>query len=164
MQPEKKYKRRESRDVPGHAHLLTFSTRKRRPHLLSEQICVWLADSIMRAKVKYEFKVIAYVFMPDHVHLLIQPMRETYKVADILKSVKQGVSRKALNVGLIQENLWESGGGHDRNITTPLAKANAINYIHMNPVRKGLSSDIIDYRWTSARAVLFGEVGDMEIG
>jgi hypothetical protein len=70
MQPERKYKRREARDVPGHSHLL------------------------------------------------IRPSRETYKIADILKSIKQGVSRRALNAGLIQDVLWEPGGGHDRNIFT----------------------------------------------
>jgi putative transposase len=163
MQPEKKYKRREARDVPGHAHLLTFSTRKRKPHLLNEQICLWLANSISQAKVTHDFQVLAYVFMPDHVHLLIPPQVETYKVADILKSIKQGVSRRALNAKLIDEILWEPGGGHDKSITTQKARQNALNYIHMNPVRKSLCSDILEYRWSSARSVLFGEESEIEV-
>jgi hypothetical protein len=40
---------------------------------------------------------------------------------------------------------------------------NAINYIHMNPVHKGLCSDMIEYRWSSARAVLVGEQGEIEV-
>jgi REP element-mobilizing transposase RayT len=107
--------------------------------------------------------VLAYVFMPDHVHLLIRPSRETYKIADILKSIKQGVSRRALNAGLIQDVLWEPGGGHDRNIFTEESRANAINYIHMNPVRKGLCSDMIEYRWSSARAVLLDDEGEIGV-
>ena len=31
----------------------------------------------------------------------------------------------------------------------------------MNPVRKGLCSDMIEYRWSSARAVLLDEEGDL---
>jgi putative transposase len=163
MQPERKYKRREARDIPGHLHLLTFSTRKRVPHLRHEQICVWLAEAITKAKNTHQFQVLAYVFMPDHVHLLIRPLGESYRIADILKSIKQGVSRRAVNAGLIDDVLWELGGGHDRNIFTEEVRANAISYIHMNPVRKGLCSDMIDYRWSSARAVLFGEQGEIEV-
>ena len=163
MQPERKYKCREARDVPGHSHMLTFSTRKRSPHLLNGQICLWLAGSITKAGATHGFTVLAYVFMPDHVHLLIRPSRETYKIADILKSIKQGASRRALNAGLIQDVLWEPGGGHDRNIFTEESRANAINYIHLNPVRKGLCSDMIEYRWSSARAVLVGEQGEIEV-
>ena len=103
------------------------------------------------------------MIMPDYVHLLIRPSRETYKIADILKSVKQGVSRRALNAGLIQDVLWEPGGGHDRNIFTEKSRANAINYIHMNPVCEGLCSDMIEYRWSSARAVLLDEKGAIEV-
>ncbi|MEI7575404.1 MAG: transposase [Armatimonadota bacterium] len=163
MQPEKKYKRREARDIPGHSHMLTFSTRKRSPHLLNEQICLWLAGAISKAGTTQGFTVLAYVFMPDHVHLLIRPSRETYKIADILKSIKQGVSRRALIAGLIQDVLWEPGGGHDRNIFTEEARANAINYIHFNPVRKGLCSDIMEYRWSSARSILLDEAGEIEV-
>jgi putative transposase len=143
--------------------MLTFSTRKREPHLRNEQICTWLADAITKAKKTQHFQVLAYVFMPDHVHLLIRPLGESYRVADILKSIKQGVSRRALNAGLIDDVLWEPGGGHDRNIFEEAARANAMNYIHMNPVRKGLCSDMIEYRWSSARAVLVGELEEIEV-
>ena len=73
------------------------------------------------------------------------------------------MSRRALNAGLIQDVLWEPGGGHDRNIFTEESRANAINYIHMNPVRKGLCSDMIEYRWPSALAVLVGDEGGIEV-
>lgn len=162
MPTERKYKTREARDYPGHSHLLTFSTRKRRPHLRDEQICHWLAESINRAKGLHNFQVLAYVFMPDHVHILIRPQEETYKIAEILRSMKQPVSRKARNAAMIDDVLWEPGGGHDKNITTTVARANAIEYIHRNPLRKALCQDILEYRWTSARAILLGE--ESEIG
>ena len=70
------------------------------------------------------------------------------------------MSRRALNAGLIHDVLWEPGGGHDRNIFAEELRSNAINYIHMNPVRKGLCSDMIEYRWSSVRAILLDEEGD----
>jgi hypothetical protein len=77
MKTERKYKRREARNLPGHAYLLTFSTRRRKPYLKTEQICVWLSESISKASIKHDFKVIAYVLIPDHVHLLVHP-RSSY--------------------------------------------------------------------------------------
>ena len=35
----------------------------------------------------------------------------------------------------------------------------AVRCVHLNPVSKGLCSDMMEYRWSSARAVLFGELG-----
>ncbi len=73
------------------------------------------------------------------------------------------MTRRALNAGLIHDVLWEPGGGHDRNIFTEESRANAINCIHMNPVHIGLCSDMIEYRWSSARAVLLDEKGAIKV-
>ncbi len=43
-----------------------------------ERICELFAKSINRAAKKYNFTVQAYVFMPDHVHMLIHPLNEVY--------------------------------------------------------------------------------------
>lgn len=77
----------------------------------------------------------------------------------LAQSIKQGVSRRALNAGSIQEILWEPGEGHDWNITSPKAMQNAITYIHMNPVRKQLCTNILEYKWSSARTLVLGEKG-----
>jgi hypothetical protein len=42
-------------------------------------------------------------------------------------------------------------------------QGDGIRYVHLNPASKGLCSDMIDYRWSSARAVLFGEQGEIEV-
>ncbi|HCS51426.1 MAG TPA: hypothetical protein DIW81_07505, partial [Planctomycetaceae bacterium] len=61
---------------PGHAHELTFSCYHRYPFLKAERCCQWLADSIANARQKYKFQLWAYVFMPDHVHMIISPNKE----------------------------------------------------------------------------------------
>jgi hypothetical protein len=81
----------------------------------------------------------------------------------LAQSIKQGVSRRAVNAGLIEEILWEPGGGHDRNITSPQAMQNAITYIHMNPVRKELCTNILEYKWSSARTLVLGEIGEIDV-
>ena len=147
-----KYKTRKSWNNPSDSHSLTFSTFQRRKYLLDDQICGFLANRINQAARAHNFAVLAYVFMPDHVHLLIHPINEFYDMGDILKSIKQGPSRRAKNRKLIDTELWEPGGGHDSNIVIAgyLYRQNTIDYIHDNPVRKNMVEVGSQYRWSSA--------------
>jgi putative transposase len=105
--------------------------------------------------------------MPNHVHLLIRPYQEIYSISDILLSIKQSASRKALislrkkNSALLKKlatgqrhthyRFWQDGGGYDRNIVFRKTIINVINYIHNNPVRRGLVSRPDDWKWSSAK-------------
>ena len=112
-----KYKTKETWNVPGHSHQLTFSTFHRKPYLKNDEICKLLAARIDKAAASHNFIVLAYVFMHDHVHLLIRPMNEIYDMSKILKSIKQGPSCSAKNKGFITTDLWKRGAGYDRNVT-----------------------------------------------
>jgi len=83
-------------NIPGHAHELTFSCYKRRAFLTDDTFRLYLVESIIRAKSIHQFDLWAYVFMPEHVHLLIWPRNQIYSISEILLSIKQSVSRKAL--------------------------------------------------------------------
>jgi putative transposase len=89
-------KRRQRYDIAGNAHELTFSCFRNRAFLKSERTCDYLVEAIIAAKTKHAFDVWACVFMPEHVHLLVCPRRETYSIAAILRAIKQPVSRRAL--------------------------------------------------------------------
>ena len=89
-------KRCQRYNFPGHAHELTFSCFRNRPFLKSERTCNYLVDAIVAAKVRHAFDLWAYVFMPEHVHILICSRKEAYSVAEILRAIKQPVSRRAL--------------------------------------------------------------------
>ena len=141
-------------NIPGHAHGLTFSCYRNRKFLLSERACQWLIESLEMARKKHNFSLWAFVFMPDHVHLLINPMDEEYNISDILKDIKTDAARKA--VKYIKENkpaglsklstgqkyrkyrFWQKGGGYDRNIIKENTLMDSVRYIHNNPVRKAL--------------------------
>ena len=68
-------KRTHRRNYPivGHAHELTFCCYQRYKFLKAARTCEWLADAINIARVELQFDLWAYVFMPDHVHLVIYP-------------------------------------------------------------------------------------------
>jgi putative transposase len=89
---------------------------------------------------------------------------QAYNVAWYLKSVKQSVSRKAGNWLKAYDPqwydklctssgnfcFWQAGGGYDRNIKTPGTLNKMIDYIHHNPVRRGLVERAVDWKWSSA--------------
>jgi putative transposase len=106
--------------------------------------------------------------MPDHVHLLLNPTSQDYDVSEVFQSIKEASAKRAtrwlkeyrpqalpqlLDIqpnGRAVHRIWERGGGHDRNVTTPETVHAEIEYIHNNPVRKGLCDRPEDWFWSSA--------------
>jgi len=155
-------------DIAGHAHELTFSCYGGRAFLKGERALGYLVQAVQEGRMQHNFSVWAYVFMPEHVHLLICPNSEEYSISKILQRIKQPVGRKVIGycrryrpTGLKwletgQNNptyrFWQDGGGYDRNISKDETLIKIVKYIHENPVRRGLVSKTVDYRWSSARA------------
>ncbi|HOD84274.1 MAG TPA: transposase, partial [Phycisphaerae bacterium] len=149
------------------AHGLTFSCYRRQAFLAKDRTRGYLADAVNRARETHGFHVWAYVFMPEHVHLLLWPAKEKYSMSLILQSVKQSASRRA--VAWLRANdpaglrllatgqrdrpwqFWQDGGGHDRNIRNAKALRDFFTYIHYNPVKRGLVAQPEDWQWSSAR-------------
>jgi putative transposase len=106
--------------------------------------------------------------MPEHAHLLIWPTQFDYAVSDVLNSIKQSVSKRALIYvrlnaptflvrmedrqpnEVIHYRFWQRGGGYDRNVVEPATIYYQIEYIHNNPVRRGLCDKPENWRWSSA--------------
>lgn len=164
---EGKKRKRISFDQEGEVHEYTFSTYRKSPFLLDDEFRRTFLENLDRARKKHGFLVWAYVLMPDHVHLLISA--RTALTKDILSSIKQPFTKRIV-AKLKKENpeflrkmvsgakrgnspysLWQVGGGFDRNVHGSEEYWGCIDYIHMNPVRKGLVEGPVDWPWSSAR-------------
>lgn len=162
------YKTMKHYELEGDAHYLTFSCFHRIPLLSKERSCQWFINALLKARIKHDFHVWAWVIMPDHAHLLIWPQRKKYKMGPILRSIKQPVGSQAIRhlrkhsptflnrLRVINKNrtyyrFWQPGGGFDGNKVEPAAIHQIIEYIHNNPVRAGLVERAIDWKWSSAR-------------
>lgn len=168
MLPKKqKLKKIRHYNYPGHAHFLTFSCYKNYPLLNRDRTRCWFIEAMKNVKTKYKYKLLAYVIMPEHVHLIVLPLMPDYNISDFLKALKQSVSRKAkfflqendidwlkkltINTGKKQVfRFWQSGPGYDRNIYCETEFLEKINYIHNNPVNRGLVDVPIYWKWSSA--------------
>lgn len=160
--------RRTNINEPGHAHELTFCCCRNLPFLKAERTRQWLAESLASARTDLEFDLWAYVFMPEHVHLIVHPRRPVYDIAEIRRAIKEPVARRAIRHleqtapewleritiekgSRKRRNFWQPGGGYDRNVTEPGTLLKMIDYIHRNPIRRGLVERARDYAWSSAR-------------
>ena len=178
--PNPRMSHRRNYNEPGHAHELTFSCYHRFPFLRSDRTCNWLADAINDAREVLSFDLWAYVFMPDHVHLIVFPKASEYDIAEIRSAIKLPVARKAIawlrrespewiekltrRRGVRTETLfWQSGSGYDRNITSPQTLARMIDYLHLNPVRKGLVTRAVEWQWSSAQWYLERVQGRLQV-
>ena len=166
-------------NIRGHAHELTFSCYQNRPFLSRERTCTYLVDALVASRRKHNFDLWAYVFMPNHVHLVIHPREDGYSISGVLRSIKQPVARRAIEylrrsnpAGLKclatgEQNepyrFWQKGGGHDRNITEVETLVQSIQYIHNNPVRNGLVQTADQWCYSSAADWLNSGSGPISI-
>jgi putative transposase len=171
-------KRLHRADVPGEARFLTFSCFHRQPFLSRARCCEWVAYGVNRARAAHGFDLWAFVLMPEHVHLLIYPGCVPHRVADILYTLKKAVANRALAYGRrcapelllsmedrrpdgsVSYRFWQRGGGYDENLYSANKIWDKIDYIHANPVRRGLCECPADWEWSSAMA--YEEFGDVD--
>ena len=149
----------------GHLHFITFSCYRRLPLLASARsrnVFVRTLDQVRRG---YGFKLVGYVVMPEHVHLLIsEPERGT--PSTVLKMLKQRVSRQLRwkarrRVSLEQRafpfassrngqpaQFWQRRF-YDFNVWSRKKKIEKLGYVHSNPVKRRLVDDPKRWPWSS---------------
>ena len=162
-----KFKKLKHINTPGCAHELTFSCYKDQDFLADEQICSWVVQNLDVCRNRGLFRLLSYVLMPDHVHLLIMPQGDDYSISKILAAIKIPMTRKLLSCKddfandltpkMLDQTLekgthrlWQRGGGYDRNLYSREAIIDSMNYMHENPVRKGLARAPEEWKWSSA--------------
>lgn len=165
---------RRNDNTPGDAHELTFSCYGRKPWLRSDRVCHWFLENLKVARKEHHFEVWAYVLMPEHVHLLVWPKSAPCDIACIRDAIKAPVGRQVIeHVSLYRKDwlpnmtrkrgrrterlFWQSGGGYDRNVRNMKTLQAMIDYIHLNPVRRGLVERARDWPWSSAAAFEGGQ-------
>ena len=162
-----------SRRTP--AYYFTAVAHHRLPIFRSDKIKQVVCDAYAEARNTHGILILAYVIMPDHVHTLVYSDREMKEVLKLLN----GISARRI-IQYLKENNFESslfklrGETRERNHKHSVWQHHPdsleifgedtfrqkVEYIHMNPVRAGLVSDPLAYRFSSRRQWTGGRVGD----
>jgi putative transposase len=161
-------KRRRRFDDEHTPRELTFSCYKGYPFLSRDRTRAWFVDALRDARQKWAIDLWAWVIMPEHVHLIVTPRGPGVQIGAFQAAIKEQVARKAIQwlkqnapewIARItvregtreRRRFWQPGGGYDRNIDDVDTLQKTIDYFHLNPVRRGLVSNAIDWQWSSAR-------------
>lgn len=98
-----------------------------------------------RVRNRYEFALVGYVIMPEHVHLLIsEPKRRTLSI--VLQVLKERASRRMNDNSL--PHFWQSRF-YDFNVWSSKKRTEKLLYMHLNPVKRGLVAHPADWPWSS---------------
>ena len=96
------------------------------------------------------FRLHAAVVMPEHVHLLLTPLRnevgDVYWLADILKGIKGSSARDVNRILSSAGPVWQEES-FDHVIRSDEILEEKMEYIRQNPVRRGLARRPEEYRW-----------------
>ena len=157
----------------NHLHYLTISTYRRARLYDSERFRDHWVVTLGELRGELGFKIVGYVLMPEHFHALIWPAREAdpsqirQKLEDrtalfVLKNLKENLTYPRCRRMLARVTLpptvhhhahfrvWQRRG-YDMNIWTPKKRDEKLNYMHNNPVKRGLVEQPGEWPWPSWR-------------
>ena len=146
----------------GDLHFLTFSCYRRLPLLKSARARDVFLRELARVRDEMGFRLIGYVVMPEHVHLLVsEPPQGT--PSTVLHKLKLRVARrlrkhKRRAPGQLQlpfeecseplPAFWQARF-YDFNVYSKGKIKEKLNYMHANPVIRQLVKHPKDWRWSS---------------
>ena len=103
--------------------------------------------------------LIAYALMPNHVHVVIQD--QTTQLSKCMHALHLGYTRyfnsRHQRIGQLYQGRF-----HSRYIDRDAYLLEVTRYVHLNPLRAGLSDRPIDYAWSSYLAYLDPEIAMRE--
>ncbi len=156
----------------GYSHFITTSCYQRRPLLGTPHSRDLFLDVMEQIRQRYQFVVVGYVVMPEHVHLLFtEPERGNPSL--VMAALKQSFTHRLLRelrtkIGSQIDSLWRRpvAVGHiwqrrfyDFVVFSEKKRVEKLRYMHRNPVQRGLVPKPEDWLWSSFRKYAYGEPG-----
>lgn len=133
--------------LPGFPYLITTVTLNRKPIFENQNAADILLKATLFGRKRQWYSLLSFVIMPDHMHLIIVPTNKN--VSGCMQSLK-GFSAREINRTLNQkDSIWQSGF-FDYILDTEEKVLSRMKYVEGNPVRKGLCSQVEDYKYSSA--------------
>jgi putative transposase len=159
-------------NIPGALHFVTGNVRDRSPIFRNERYCREFFRVCNDLRNDWPAKLIAYVLMPDHFHIIANPKDGDIKgFSGALKSkLARSISKLTGDLFLLPKpeadgsihQVWQESFK-----AMPLWSAwmiwQKINYIHANPVKARLVASAKDYRWSSFGVFYLGSEEPMAV-
>ncbi len=105
---------------------------------------IWLVDILREQSRTFRFKIWAYCFMPDHLHLLLEGDDVNSDLKKFISSYKQISSFYYKE--RVGKQLWQINY-YDHVLRKEEDNMNVAYYIFNNPLRKGIVDDFKQYEF-----------------
>ena len=129
----------------GNIYFLTHVTFDRKPILVSNFDILWAA--MERVRLEYPFELMAWVVIPDHLHIIIDPLDND--ISKLMRKIKLIFSWKyRRKCGWSCGRVWQYRFW-DHIIRDQNDLNRHIDYVHFNPVKHGLVYSPTDYMYSS---------------
>ncbi len=154
-----------NKNLAGALHFVTGNCNERAKVFIDERYCVRFLDAVRELKQARPFKPIAYVLMPDHFHLIVNPSDGL--ITNLTGALKGLSARRIVDAAPVGAFLPErpAADGAMHKVWQQSFKAlplwsnwliwQKINYIHSNPLKARLVKSAADYKWSSFRAFYY---------
>jgi len=133
--------------IGPHRIFLTMCTLHRAQAFIDGTTVDQVRNELLRTGESYRVEVIAYCFMPDHLHALIEGIAAD---SDLLKCTKMFRQRSGhLYRALNGRRLWQEGYV-DRFLRTDETTLGVARYLVGNPIKAGLCDDLRMYPYVGS--------------
>jgi putative transposase len=131
-------------------HFITFSCYRRLPLLGSARARDVFVEVLGEVRGEFGVKILGYVVMPEHVHLLIDetPASTPSRVLQVLKQRVSKILRKEARELRAPAYFWQHRF-YDFNVWSRNKQNQKLHYIHMNPIERGLVRHPKEWPWSS---------------
>ena len=120
--------------------------------LQDPRIAACVEDCILRGALQLcQYQLLAYVVMPNHVHLLIEPGTSVERITHGIKGVSARDANRILKRAGV--TFWQAES-FDHWVRKPAEGERICRYIENNPVKAGFVSRVEDWKWSSAAGKL----------
>ena len=152
---------------PSVLHFITGNFFNRTPVFIEPECCYAFVEHLRILDERWPAKLIAYVLMPDHFHLISNP--RDGRIVEFCRDLKSAAAKEIVRRTQCFQ-FHKTKEGHqvwqESFKATPLwsgwMTSQKIAYIHANPVKARLVESARDYYWSSFRS--FHRLGDEPLG
>jgi putative transposase len=124
---------------------------------LNPEVVDVIRSELLRTADDYRVEIVAYCFMPDHLHALIEGQSAHSDLRKCIRMFRQRSGR--LFRTRFDRRLWQEGY-FDRFLRNDEASPSVIAYIIANPLRATLCSDVRDYPFIGSGTFTIAELID----
>ena len=164
----------------GYPYFVTESIVRWLPVFVTRETCDIVIDSLRYCREAKGLRVHAYVIMPSHMHMTLSTDGD---LSSVLRDMNRHTSKKLIehfshipnppfinvfkfcggeNRPPTEHKVWQDGS-HPEQVRTEAFFRQKVDYIHANPIRKGLVTDALAWTYSSAPLFYGAEGSPLEV-